>query len=178
MLSSFLKKFSLFFTCTTLFACSNFSPKYTMDEDTRDHPATQRFIQFAENVKTAESFEELQSDFYTTTTQRQIAKAIGWRKLVYSAPYQMLKNGTCDTITLIPQGTPNRALIDCMGTILVKSMFIEDRVEAVHLRVIMIQQGGAWFFDKAGYVNANTAHPPVSYSRFGMKFKSELETER
>ena len=111
--------------------------------------------------------------FYTPTTQQHIAKQLGWRKFLYSSAYKALKNGNCESIELKPLG--NRVQIDCVGSMVVSSMFLADQQQSLHLRVYMVQQNGQWFMDKAGYAAANLAALPVTYNRAGMKFKSEFE---
>jgi|GEM_PF-2521851 len=156
-----------------LSACASQLPKYSMDNATSAHPATQRFIAFSDQAKTAEAYDDMFATFYTPTTQRHIAKQLGWRKFLYSSAYRALKNGNCESIELKPLG--NRVQIDCIGSMVVSSMFLADQQQSLHLRVYMVQQKGEWFMDKSGYVAANLAALPVTFNKAGMKFKSEFE---
>ena len=156
-----------------LSACASQLPKYSMDNATSAHPATQRFIAFSDQAKTAEAYDDMFATFYTPTTQRHIAKQLGWRKFLYSSAYRALKNGNCESIELKPLG--NRVQIDCIGSMVVSSMFLADQQQSLHLRVYMVQQKGQWFMDKSGYAAANLAALPVTFNRAGMKFKSEFE---
>ena len=156
-----------------LSACASQLPKYSMDNATSAHPATQRFIAFSDQAKTAEAYDDMFATFYTPTTQQHIAKQLGWRKFLYSSAYKALKNGECKSIQLKPLG--NRVQIDCVGSMVVSSMFLADQQQSLHLRVYMIQQNGKWFMDKSGYAAANLATLPVTYNRTGMKFKAKFE---
>ena len=156
-----------------LSACASQLPKYSMDNATSAHPATMRFIAFSDQAKTAEAYDDMFATFYTPTTQQHIAKQLGWRKFLYSSAYRALKNGNCESIELKPLG--NRVQIDCIGSMVVSSMFLADQQQSLHLRVYMVQQKGEWFMDKSGYVAANLAALPVTFNRAGMKFKSEFE---
>jgi hypothetical protein len=156
-----------------LSACASQLPKYSMDNATSAHPATQRFIAFSDQAKTADVYDDMFATFYTPTTQQHIAKQLGWRKFLYSSAYRALKNGNCESIELKPLG--NRVQIDCVGSMVVSSMFLADQQQSLHLRVYMIQQKGEWFMDKSGYVAANFAILPVTYNSAGMKFKSSLQ---
>ena len=156
-----------------LSACTSQLPKYSMDDATSTHPATMRFIAFSEQAKTAEAYDAMLAAFYTPATQAHIAKQLGWRKFLYSSAYRALKNGNCESIELKPLG--NRVQIDCVGSMVVSSMFVADQQQSLHLRVYMVQQNGQWFMDKSGYATANLATLPVTYNRAGMKFKSDFE---
>ena len=156
-----------------LSACASQLPKYSMDNATSAHPATMRFIAFSDQAKTAEAYDDMFATFYTPTTQQHIAKQLGWRKFLYSSAYRALKNGNCESIELKPLG--NRVQIDCIGSMVVSSMFLADQQQSLHLRVYMVQQKGEWFMDKSGYVAANLAALPVTFNKAGMKFKSEFE---
>ena len=162
-------------TCLALIlsACASQLPKYSMDDATSAHPATMRFIAFAEQAKTAATYDDMLATFYTPTTRQHIAKQLGWRKFLYSSAYKALKNGNCESIQLKTLG--NRVQIDCVGTMVVSSMFLADQQQSLHLRVYMIQQKQEWFMDKSGYVAANFAILPVTYNSAGMKFKSSLQ---
>ena len=156
-----------------LSACASQLPKYSMDNATSAHPATMRFIAFSDQAKTAEAYDDMFATFYTPTTQQHIAKQLGWRKFLYSSAYRALKSGNCESIELKPLGS--RVQIDCVGSMVVSSMFVADQQQSLHLRVYMIQQNGEWFMDKSGYVAANFAILPVTYNNAGMKFKSLLQ---
>jgi threonine/homoserine efflux transporter RhtA len=156
-----------------LSACASQLPKYSMDNTTSAHPATQRFIAFSDQAKTAEAYDAMLAAFYTPATQAHIAKQLGWRKFLYSSAYRALKNGNCESIELKPLG--NRVQIDFIGSMVVSSMFVADQQQSLHLRVYMVQQKGEWFMDKSGYVAANLAALPVTFNKAGMKFKSEFE---
>jgi hypothetical protein len=162
-------------TCLALIlsACASQLPKYSMGDATSAHPATMRFIAFAEQAKTAATYDDMFETFYTPTTQQHIAKQLGWRRFLYSSAYKALKNGNCENIQLKPLG--NRVQIDCVGSMVVSSMFLADQQQSLHLRVYMIQQKQEWFMDKSGYVAANFAILPVTYNSAGMKFKSSLQ---
>ena len=156
-----------------LSACASQLPKYSMGDATSAHPATMRFIAFAEQAKTAATYDDMLATFYTPTTRQHIAKQLGWRKFLYSSAYKALKNGNCESIELKPFG--NRVQIDCVGSMVVSSMFLADQQQSLHLRVYMVQQNGQWFMDKSGYAAANLATLPVTYNRTGMKFKAKFE---
>ena len=156
-----------------LSACTSQLPKYSMDDATNNHPATQRFIAFSEQAKTAETYGEMLTTFYTPATQQHIAKQLGWRKFLYSAAYRALKSGNCESIQLKPLG--GRVQIDCSGSMIVSSMFVADQQQSLHLRVYMVQQKGQWFMDKSGYVATNLATLPATFNKAGMKFKSKFE---
>ena len=156
-----------------LSACASQLPKYSMGDATSAHPATMRFIAFAEQAKTAATYDDMFETFYTPTTQQHIAKQLGWRKFLYSSAYRALKSGNCESIELKPLGS--RVQIDCLGSMVVSSMFIADQQQSLHLRVYMVQQKGQWFMDKSGYAAANLATLPVTYNRTGMKFKAKFE---
>lgn len=169
----FFKLTGMFATAAILAGCITTSSKYEMDDATREHPATQRFLHYIKAVESSDSFESLVEEYYLPATQRRIASAVGWGQLVYSAPYKVLKDGNCSSITLKP--AVNRSQLDCVGSMLVRSMFIGDHEEPVHLRVFLVNLKGQWYLDKAGYVHTNSSSGPVTYGRGGIKFKSALE---
>jgi len=164
---------TLLLTALLFVGCSSQLDKPTMDDATRVHPATQRFISFAYKAKTVERYDELVSEFYIPQTQQRIEKLFGWPLFVYSSPFRALKNGHCDSIELTP--LENRVQIDCLGIMTVQSMILDDHDEPMHLRVYMLQHKGKWYFDRSGYVYADSDSIPVTYGRAGIKFKSTLE---
>ena len=68
----------------------------------------------------------------------------------------------------------NRVQIDCVGSMVVSSMFLADQQQSLHLRVYMVQQNGQWFMDKSGYVAANLATLPVTYNRRGHEIQIDV----
>lgn len=150
------------------------APPYEMNESTAEHPATQRFIDFANDAAASESYNALLPEYYTPATQKKIAGLKGWYKLSYSSAHQFFRSGSCNRIVLKPKGL-NRAQIDCFGEMTISSMIIADRTEESHLRVFMVKKNDAWFIDTAGYIHRQTASTPHTFGRAGIKFSSLLE---
>lgn len=158
-----------------LTGCVSSSNSYNMDEATRTHPATEKFLAFKTASKTEASYDSLLKDFYTPRTQTQIAKLKGWYKLAYSSAHRFLKDGECQTITLTPKHS-SRVQIDCTGPLTVNSFILGSSEETGHLRVFMIRHGEQWYLDKAGYVHTNSTAQTVTYGRFGLRFDSSIES--
>lgn len=164
----------LFFVAIFVVTGCASSPRYEMDDATREHPATKRFIEFAKAAKANESYRPLLPDFYTPKTQKQILELQGWYRVAYTAAYHFLNLGHCDSIRLKKLGL-NRAQIDCVGELLVKSFIIPERIEAGHLRVFMRKTNDQWYFERAGYVHIETVFEPSTFVNRGLKFRSDLE---
>lgn len=172
--ATFLAAFIAIIAITGLVGCATTeAPKFGMDDATSNHPATQRFIDFSAQAKTAESFTDLLELFYTKQTQKKMQTLLGWQSFVYSAPYRALKDGHCDTVRLAPAG--NRVQLDCLGTMIVPSMFLGDQEHRMHLRVFMLEERGRWYLDKSGYVSTSLQEASGSYNRAGLKFKADIE---
>ena len=148
-------------------------PGIKMNDLAQDHPATTRFLAFAESASNGTPAEELIREYYTEKTQAIIAKQIGWYKLAYTSTYQFLKQGECAEIR-ISKTYGNRIQLDCIGELLVQSVIIDDVVEPAHLQVNMVKQNDQWYFDRAGYLYVDTGVVPNAYNRFGIRFDSEL----
>ncbi len=172
--ATFLPAFIAIIATTGLAGCAaTDTPKFAIDDATSKHPATQRFIDFSAQAKTAESFTNLSELFYTKQTQQKMQTLLGWQSFVYSAPYKALKNGHCETIRLKPIG--RRVQLDCLGTMIVPSMFLGDQEHRMHLRVYMLEEQGRWYLDKSGYVSTSLNEASSGYNRAGLKFKADIE---
>lgn len=158
-----------------LAGCASQPAKISMDTATSEHPATQRFIAFSDAAKTAESFEALWPEFYTSATAEKVSGLLGWRRFVYSAPYTVLSKGDCEQIELKRSGS--RVQLDCIGTATISSMILGDQLHRMHLRAFMTQQNGQWFMDQAGYVTTQAGVYNAGFTRAGLKFESELEKQ-
>lgn len=167
------KHIELMAVIALLVSCVNLSNKILMDKETREHAATKKFLAFSANAKTS-TYDELAENYYKPSTQKRIISLKGWYKLAYSSAYHFLKEGHCESLAL-KQISTNRVQVDCIGKLHVKSLLLPERLEEAHLRVNMIKQDNQWFFDKAGYIHTNSHIQPVTYGRFGIKFKSTIE---
>ena len=154
-------------------ACAT-TPQPKMNEETRTHPATNRFFEYSAASKEADNFKAMLPEFYTAIAQKRIASLKGWYKLSYSSAYQFLKQGECNRIEK-KQISSKRVQLDCIGPLVVGSVILPDRTESAHLRVFLDLRNDQWFFDKAGYVHVNSLTQPSSFSRYGMQFSSEIE---
>ena len=172
--ATFLAAFIAIIATTGLTGCAtNEAPTFAMDDATGNHPATQRFIDFSAQAKTAKNFTDLLELFYTKQTQKKMQTLLGWQSFVYSAPFKALKNGRCETIRLKPAGL--HVQLDCLGTMIVPSMFLGDQEHRMHLRVFMIEEQGRWYLDKSGYVSTSLNEASSGYNRAGLKFKADIE---
>lgn len=159
-----------------LSACATVPEQAKMNEETRAHPATKRFFEYSAASKEAESFKAMLPEFYTAITQKRIASLKGWYKLSYSSAYQFLKQGECNRIEK-KQISSRRVQLDCIGPLVVGSVILPDRTESAHLRAFLELRGDQWFFDKAGYAHVNSLTQPPSFSRYGMRFSSDMEKQ-
>jgi len=152
----------------------NYQLDDNLDDNIRTHPATKRFIQFAKASKSATNFEELTAQFYLEQTQAKIKTLKGWYRFTYSAAFDALNKGTCQTIKL-KEINHQTVQIDCIGTMIVKSIIYKERTEHMHLRSYMILNNEEWYLDKSGLVQSNTVLQPATFLKKGMKFESPLE---
>ena len=145
-----------------------------MDKATREHPATQAFLDFAAAAEQTDDYVQMLDDHYTAATKERILKTKGWYWLAYSSVFQFVKEGECLSIkTTIVHS--RKAKIDCMGNMIARSIYIGDNLEPAHLHVNLVQEGGRWFLDRAGYIHLQTNVSPIGFKRGGLIFESPLE---
>jgi len=161
---------------STLFSCVHV-PNYTMDDATKQHPATAVFLNYAKDVKRAANFEALATQYFTKRDQEAYNNAMGWQRFGYSASYKALTNGHCQTIKLFIASL-KRARIDCGGTIKVESYYIDASIEKMHLRVYLVSKivegQERWYIERSGYRQTQEDGTGKATTGIGLKFKADF----
>ena len=108
-------------------------------------------------------------DFFNPASHATIIRSQGWYRLAYSASFDGLKNGRCESIELLKQG-PNFALLSCKGPYKFKSALGLATDETMQIRVNMKQVNGQWYFLKSSLTHtmAGGRYPDRN---IGIKFK-------
>lgn len=170
MNTQIVRQFLFFALHLFLLGCSNTSP-YLVGDTTKNHPATQTFIDFIKATKHSNNFDDV-IDYYNDDTHGTINKAIGWYKFAYTAVYKALKQGAdCAQITTTRQGK-NKARIDCIGDYTFKSHFLGTSQEDIHIQVNMIKKQDKWYLLQSGYAHTQNNRTGREYNRIGIKFHS------
>ena len=120
-------------------------------------------------VAKADSFNDVIDDFFNPASHATISRSQGWYRLAYSASFDGLKNGRCESIELLKQGS-NFALLSCKGPYKFKSALGLATDENMHIRVNMKQVNGQWYFLKSSLTHtmAGGRYPDRN---IGIKFK-------
>ena len=135
----------------------------------QQHPAIALFLNYETAVAEADSFNDVIKDFFNPALHSTILRSQGWYRLAYSASYQGLKNGRCESIELLRQG-PNFALLSCKGPYQFKSALGLATDETMQIRVNMKQINGQWYFYK-GALTHTMAGGRYPDRNIGLKFK-------
>ena len=151
-----------------LAACATQDQRVVIAEQNQ-HPAIALFLKYETAVAKSDSFNEVISVFFNPASHATILRSKGWYRLAYSASFDGLKNGRCESIELLRQG-PNFALLSCKGPYKFKSALGLTTDEAMQIRVNMKQVNGQWYFLKSSLTHtmAGGRYPDRN---IGIKFK-------
>jgi len=155
---------------TIISGCAT-QPQFIGDH-TRSHPATQKYLSYSDSVEDSSDFMQL-LDFFAPSRHKQIKDSKGWYRLVYSASYNGLKNGRCDSIQLTIQGS-RKSRIDCKGPFTWRSASLGDQEEKMHLRVNLEKKHGEWWIYNSGLVHTQVKGIYGEIVERGLKFKSDV----
>ena len=150
-------------------SCVTYDARFENIEHAK-HPSIKVFLEFEKAVKEVKSFDEKLIAFFSPKARREIETKKGWYKLVYTASYRALRDGTCETITIIKQSISS-VLISCTGDYKFKSPFGMTSNERMHLRVYLRLINDIWYLDKAGLTHT-MGGGKVSPRSMGLKFQS------
>lgn len=151
-----------------LAACVTQDQRVVIGEQ-HQHPAIALFLNYESAVAEADSFNDVIDGFFNPASHATISKSLGWYRLAYTASYQGLRNGRCESIELLKQG-PNFALLSCKGPYQFKSALGLTTAETMQIRVNMQQVEGQWYFTKSALTHtmAGGRYPDRN---IGLKFK-------
>ena len=151
-----------------LAACATQDQRVVIAEQ-NNHPAIALFLNYETAVAKADSFNDVIDDFFNPASHATISRSQGWYRLAYSASFDGLKNGRCESIELLKQG-PNFALLSCKGPYKFKSALGLATGETMQIRVNMKQVNGQWYFLK-GSLTHTMAGGRYPDRNIGIKFK-------
>lgn len=160
--------------CATIGLTGASQKQSIMDEATREHPATQAFLEFMADAEQTNNYELMLDKHYTAATKTRILATKGWYRLAYSSAFQFVKEGQCRSITLDVIHT-RKAKINCMGEMMARSIYIGDNLEPAHLQVDLVKVKDQWYLERAGYIHLQTNVSPVGFKRAGLTFASPLD---
>lgn len=151
-----------------LAACATQDQRVVIAEQ-NNHPAIALFLNYETAVAKADSFNDVIDDFFNPASHAIISRSQGWYRLAYSASFDGLKNGRCESIELLKQG-PNFALLSCKGPYKFKSALGLATDETMQIRVNMKRVNGQWYFLK-GSLTHTMAGGRYPDRNIGIKFK-------
>lgn len=164
-----MMKFSIGSIAIILLAACATQDQRIMIAGQNNHPAIALFLNYETAVAKADSFNDVIDDFFNPASHATILRSQGWYRLAYSASFDGLKNGRCESIELLKQG-PNFALLSCKGPYEFKSALGLVTDETMQIRVNMKQVNGQWYFLKSSLTHtmAGGRYPDRN---IGIKFK-------
>ncbi len=164
-----MMKFSLGSIVIILLAACATQDQRVVIAEQNQHPAIALFLKYETAVAKAESFNDVINDFFNPASHLIISRSQGWYRLAYSASFDGLKNGYCESIELLRQSS-NSALLSCKGPYKFKSPLGLATYENMQIRVNMKRVNGQWYFLKSSLTHsmAGGRYPDRN---IGLKFK-------
>ena len=167
MIKKMIRPCAIALSVLFLYSCATVDERFTQPEDAT-HPGMQVFLSYQKAITSDSKFDDELKAFFSAAGQKRIAATQGWHRLVYTASFRALKDGSCDEITILKQSA-TRILVSCKGPYYYHSAFGFSRDEKMHLRVNVRKVANAWYIDTASLKHTMDGGQSVPRS-IGLKF--------
>ena len=162
-----IKGFVFSISVLVLFSCAVVDKRFSNPEDAV-HPGMLVFLNYQKAINSESKFDDEIQLFFSEVGRKRIQASQGWNRLVYSASFRALKDGSCDEMSIASQSSAN-ILVSCKGPYFYSSAFGFSRQETMHLRVNVRKVGQGWYIDTAGLTHTMDGGNSVPRST-GLKF--------
>ena len=167
MIKKIVRNFLSLAAILALCSCATVDDRFSNPDDAI-HPGMQVFLEYQKAITIESDFDDEIKSFFSDAGRKKIESTKGWNRLVYSASFRAIKQGSCNDLSILQQSMSS-ILVSCKGPYAYRSAFGFGREEVMHLRVYVRKVGQDWYIDTAGLTHTMDGGQSVPRS-IGLKF--------